>query len=91
MKLDTRAFAIATAVIIAVAYAICAFFVALAPEATRAFFGYLFHIDLTGLSRAITWESFFAGIIGSFVGTAIVAGAVSWLYNLLAQNREHES
>ena len=85
MKLDTRAFAIATAVIIAVAYAICAFLVALAPEATRAFFGYLFHIDLTGLSRAITWESFFAGIIGSFVGTGIVAVAVSWLYNRLTR------
>ena len=83
MKLDVWAFAIAVGGITAVVFTICAFFVAIAPEATSAFVGYLFHVDLTGLARAISWGSFFAGLLGTSLGMAFLAGAVAGFYNRL--------
>lgn len=85
MKLDSRAFALAVGVVTAAVFTICAFFVAIAPEATRAFFSYLFHIDLTGMASTISWGSFFAGLLGTGLGMAVLAGAVAWLYNRLTQ------
>ena len=85
MKLDIRAFALAVGAVTAVVFTICAFFVAVAPEATRAFFSYLFHIDLTGMASTISWGSYFAGLLGTGLGMAFLAGAVAWIYNRLAQ------
>ena len=85
MKLDTRAFAIAAAVIAAALDAICAFFVAVAPNIHTAFFGYLIHSDLSVVPRSLTWGGFFIGLVRWTVGAAIVAGAVAWLYNRLAR------
>ena len=85
MKLNVWAFARAAGIVTAVVFTICAFFVAVAPEATAAFFGYLFHVDLTALVRPISWRSFFAGLLGSSFGMALSAGAVAWLYNRMVQ------
>ena len=41
MKLDVRGFSIAVGSVIAAAFSVCAFFVAVAPEATAAIIGYL--------------------------------------------------
>ena len=83
MKLDIRAFALAVGGVTAVVFTICAFFVAIAPEATRAFFSYLFHIDLTGMASTISWGSFFAGLLGTGLGMALLASGTAWLYNRL--------
>lgn len=83
MKLDVRAFAIAAAVIAAVLDAICAFFVAVAPEQTTAFFGYLTHLDLSVIPRSLSWGSFIVGLVAWALGAAIVFGAAAWLYNRL--------
>ena len=83
MKLNVRAFAIAAAVIAAAMDAICAFFVAVAPKQTTAFFGYLTHQDLSVIPRSLTWGSFCIGLVEWAVGAAIVAGAGAWLYNRL--------
>ena len=85
MKLDIRAFAISVGGVTGVVFTICAFFVAIAPEATRAFVGYLFHVDLTGLARTISWGSSFAGLLGTGLGMAFFAAAVAALYNRLAK------
>lgn len=85
MKLDTRAFAMATAIIAAVLFVICAFFVALAPKETTAVAGYLIHADLSGFSRSLTCGSFFGGLVGWSLGTAIVAGAAAGIYNRFAR------
>lgn len=84
MKLNIRAFSIASAVIAAALFVICAFFVAVAPKETTAAAGYLIHADLSGMSRSLTWENFFGGLVGWSVGSAIVAGATAWLYNRLS-------
>jgi len=83
MKLDIRAFAIAVGAVTAAAFTICAFFVAIAPEATRAFFSYLFHIDLTGMASTISWGSYLAGLSGTGLGMALLASGTAWLYNRL--------
>lgn len=87
MKLDTRAFALAVGFSTALFFTICAFFVAVAPGSTAAFFSYLLHVDLTGLARPIGWGSFFAGLLGTgFVG-ALFAVAVAGLYNRLCKSK----
>jgi hypothetical protein len=42
---------------------------------------YLFHIDLTGLSRTITWGGFFAGLAVSVLTMMLGAAAVAWFYD----------
>ncbi len=83
MKLDIRALAVAAGSVTAAIFAICAFFIAVAPEGTMAFFSYLLHIDLTGLRRAVSWGSFFGGLLATGLGAGLAGGAAAWLYNRL--------
>ena len=83
MKLDVWSFSFSVGVVTAALYTICAFFVAIAPEATAAFIGYLFHINLASLTRAISWGSYFAGLVGSALGMGLSAAGVAGLYNRL--------
>ena len=87
MRFDTRALAIAAGTITAAVYTICALFVAINPGATSAFFGYLFHVDLSGIARPLTWLSYFAGVIGLSLFVGFVVGLVGWLYNALEQGK----
>lgn len=77
MKLHIRAFALAVGGSTAAAFSICAFFVAIAPEATAEFIGYLMHINLTELSRSISWGSYFAGVLGLGIWTILWTAAVA--------------
>ena len=82
MKLNVGAFGSAVGIAVAAGFTICAFFVAVAPEGTAAFIGYLLHINLAGLSRPITWASYIAGVLGVGLWTALWAAAAAKLYNL---------
>ena len=57
MDIKPSAFGLAVGIVMAAAFTICAFFVAVAPEATAAVIGYLLHINLAGLTRSISWAS----------------------------------
>lgn len=81
MKLNIWAFGSAVGIAVAAAFTICAFFVAVAPEGTAAFIGYLLHINLSGLTRSISWGSYFAGVLGVGIWTALWAAAAAKLYN----------
>jgi len=83
MKLNVWAFGVAIGIVIVAAFTICAFFVAVAPEATADFIGYLLHIDLSGLTRSISWASYFAGVLGMGLWTGLWAAAIAKFYNLL--------
>lgn len=85
MRLDTRAFALAVGAATSIVFTICAFFVAVAPGSTAAFFSYLLHVDLTGLARPISWGSFFAGLLGTGFVSALFAAAVAGPYNRLSK------
>ena len=82
MKLNVWAFGVAIGIVIAAAFTICAFFVAVAPEATADFIGYLLHINLSGLARPINWASYVAGVLGVGIWTGLWAAAVAKFYNL---------
>jgi predicted anti-sigma-YlaC factor YlaD len=82
MKLSVRGFSIAVGIVIAAAFSICAFFVAVAPEATAAFL-YLLHINVAGLTRPLSWPSYFAGVLAVGVWTGLWAAVVAGLYNFL--------
>ena len=83
MKLNIWPFSLSLGIVTAVASIICGLLIALAPEATMAVVSYLFHIDLTGLSRTITWGGFFAGLAVSVFVMMLGAASVAWLYDHL--------
>lgn len=84
MKLNVRALSFASGIVSAVSFIVCALAVVIAPGLTSRFFSYVFHVDLTSLSRTITWGNFFGGMLLFSVGVAIFVGLTAWCYNRLA-------
>lgn len=83
MEIKASAFGLAVGIVVAAGFTICAFFVAVAPEATAAVIGYLLHINLAGLSRSIGWASYFAGVLAVAIWTRLWVAAAAQMYNLL--------
>lgn len=83
MRLDARAFGVAAGVTAAILFALCAATVAVAPTTTTAFAGYLIHVDLSGMSRTLTWGSFVGGLFTWTLGTGLTFALAGWLYNRL--------
>jgi uncharacterized membrane protein YiaA len=74
MNLNVRALSFASGIVAAASFVVCALAVVIAPWLTSLFFSYVFHIDLTSLSRTITWSSFFGGMLCFSVGVAVWSG-----------------
>ncbi len=85
MKLNTGAVFWSVAFVAAASYVVCAALVAIAPEATSRFVGWAMHIDLSSLSRPITWWSFFGGMLWYSLLAGTLASASAWAYNRLAE------
>ena len=83
MRLDTRAFAIAAGTAAALLFTLCAAAVAIAPDATTAFFGYIVHLDMSGMRRELTMATFIIGLIAWTLGTALTFGFAALMYNRL--------
>jgi hypothetical protein len=83
MRLDTRAFAIAAGTTAAILFVLCAVAVAIAPGLTTAFFGYIVHLDMSGMRRELTLGSFIVGLIAWSLGTALVFAIAAMIYNRL--------
>ena len=83
MSLNIRAIALSAGLTAAALFVICAAAVAVAPEATTKFAGFLIHADLTGLSRPLSLGNFIGGLAAWPVGTALTVGFAAWLYNRL--------
>jgi len=84
MGLDTRAFGLAAGATAAVLFTLCSLAVAVAPEPTTGFFGYLIHMDLSGLPRVLTVGSFVVGLVSWSVGTGLTFALAAAIYNRLA-------
>ena len=84
MKLNVSAFGGAAGLALAAAFTVCAFFFAVAPEATAAFIGYALHINLSGLTRPLTWASYFAGVFAVGFYAALWAAVAAKIYNSIA-------
>lgn len=85
--LDARAFGLAAATIAALLTTICAAALVVAPEATTAVASTLIHLDLSGMSRTLTWSGYFSGLIGWTTGAGLVFWAAGALYNRFARDR----
>lgn len=81
MKLNVWGFGFAVGAVIAAAFTICAFFVAIAPQATTELIGYLLHINLSGLSRPMSWASYITGVVGVGLWVGLWAAAAAKFYN----------
>ena len=92
--LNTRAFGFAAGTVAAIISALCAAALFLAPDATRALLGYLIHADVSDLAPAVSWASFFTGIVGWGLFTGIAFASAAGLYNravVASADREHAS
>lgn len=85
MKLSVQAMALAGAIVTAVFFAVCVFLVAVVPETVR-FIGFVFHLDLTGISRAPTWASSLVGVAFLAVYVGLFGGILAAVYNRLAKS-----
>jgi hypothetical protein len=83
MRLDWKAFGLAAGIAAMVLFVICWIAVALVPGFTVAVGSFLFHTDLSGFTRSLSWANFIGGLIGWGVGTALVFSLIAELYNRL--------
>ena len=81
MKPDIKAFGIAAGVTAAVVSAACALIVAVAPGFATALFSDVVHLDLTGLTRTVTWGNAFGGLLFWGLGAGVVFTFGAWVYN----------
>lgn len=81
VPLDSRAFGTAAGTIAGVIVIVCSAAVAIAPDATTAFAGYVVHLDLSGFTRTLDWGSFFSGLVFWAFGTGLVFATAGTLYN----------
>jgi hypothetical protein len=84
LGLSARSLFIATAIITGIAYLVCVLFLTVAPQITMAFFSYVLHANLSGITRSVTWGSFIVGLLAWSVGTGLYAAFVARLYNKLS-------
>ena len=87
MRLDSKALGIAAGIVAVALFVICWIAVALVPDFTAAVGSFLFHADLSGFTRSLSWANFIGGLIGWGVGTAIVFSLIAALYNRLGVAR----
>ena len=52
--LSVRSLFLATAITTGIAYLVCVLFLTVAPQATMAFFSYVLHANLSGITRSVT-------------------------------------
>jgi len=84
LRLSVRSLFLATAITTGIAYLVCVLFLTVAPQATMAFFSYVLHANLSGITRSVTWGSFIVGLLIWSVGTGLYAAFVARLYNKLS-------
>lgn len=86
-SLDARAFGFAAATIAAVLTTVCALGLAIAPRATTAVASTLIHLDLSEMSRTLSWGGYFSGLIGWTIGAGLIFWAAGALYNRFTGER----
>jgi hypothetical protein len=79
--LNARAFGFAAGTIAAALTTICALALVIAPQATTSLASTLIHLDLSQMSRSLTWSGYFTGLIAWTIGAGLVFWAAAALYN----------
>lgn len=86
-SLDARAFGLAAATVAAALTTICALGLVVAPRATTAVASTLIHLDLSEMSRSLTWGSYFGSLVGWTTSAGIIFWAAAVCYNRIAGER----
>lgn len=86
MRFDTKRFALAVAAGWALWYAICYFFVAVAPEQTQAALSFVFHYDLSTV-REVSWGGLLGGLLLSTAWIAVFAATIGGFFNAFGRDR----
>lgn len=81
MRINAKALGFATALGTALAFTVCTLIVAIAPGATTAFLSYALHIDLTGLTRPLSWGGFIAGLLLLTIYFGVLVALIAGIYN----------
>lgn len=81
MRINAKALGFATALGVALAFTVCTLIVAIAPGATTAFLSYALHIDLTSLTRPLSWGGFIAGLLLLTIYFGVLVAVIAGIYN----------
>ena len=89
MELNKNKFGLALAGTMGIAYAVCAIFVAFAPELALRFLGWMVHLlNLETVTTVqITFGSFLGGLIPILFYSYLVGWVFSWMYNAFLGKR----
>ena len=91
MRIEARLFGIAAGVAAAVLYTLCALLVAVAPDTATNVFGFVMHMDLSGVARPISLAGYLCGVAFWGIGTGLVFGFAAGLYDWLLARAEPTS
>lgn len=84
MQLDIKRFALAATITMGIVYAVCAIFVAIAPQAAMTLLGWLMHlvnVDKFAGDVAITAAGFVGGLVQILIYTYIAGWLFAWIHN----------
>lgn len=87
MQLNPKAFASAASITAALVFTGCAVLVALAPQFATGLFSDAIHVDLSSLTRTLTWATYFKGLMFWLITAGVVFGVVAQLYNVFSTGR----
>lgn len=80
-RLDVRAFALAVALVGAIAFVLCTLLVTAAPEVYIALATPIFHVNANALPAAISTSGFFVGFVVWTLTVTLLAAGVGFVYN----------
>jgi hypothetical protein len=83
MRFNAKLLGLAAGLAAAISYVLCAIAVALAPVATARTFSYVMHINLSSLSRSLTWGSFLVGMMMFSVTVGLLVSLAGLIYSRL--------
>ena len=89
MRLRPRTLGISAGLVAASTFIVCGLLVAVVPGAASSVFSWVFHINLTGMTRPISMANFLGGLLAFSIFVALVVGGTAGLYNRLSDGRRY--
>ena len=85
MSLDTKSFGLSAAAATAIVYSICALVVSLSPSGASSVLSYVLHLDLSTMTRPLSWASYFVGVVAFSITVGLVFALAAGFYNRFAR------
>lgn len=85
MHLKPHGLGLTAGLVTALSYALCTGLYALAPDSFWKTSKFALHYDFSSLGTAVTWATFFGGLVAWFVFAYVGGALFAWLYNQVAK------